>query len=138
MDPAGARRGDDATLVAVLAVSTEVEAAARVFYRIVRSNPPTVHDFLSAMARGRVPPDADAEDLRLLAGISVYRTEAQARRKARQYPMLGAYVAELSVPLERSVAIERTTPSPGHHTIWAAAADLLNWVVRVASITQAS
>jgi hypothetical protein len=97
-----------------------------------------VHDFQSAVARGRVPPDADAEDMRLLAGISVYRTEAQARRKARQYPILGAFLAEIAVSPEQPVAIERTTPSPGHHTIWAPAEELLHCVVRVVSVTRAS
>lgn len=108
----------------------------RTCYRIVRGDPPTVEDFRSAAMRGRVPPDAAAEERRLLAGVSVYRTEAQARRKARQYPALGAFVAELALP--PGIAVERTTPSPGHHTLWASPEALLACVVRVVPVARPS
>jgi hypothetical protein len=124
-------------LAAVLAMSAApTSGELRTCYRIVRSDPPTVEDFRSAAARGRIPPDANAEDRRLLAGVSVYRTEAQARRKARQYPALGAFIAELALPPQ--LVAERTTPSPGHHTLWAPPEALLACVVRVVPVARSS
>lgn len=54
------------------------------FYRIVRTNPPVVEDFLSQEAQGRPRPN-HLEHLELYDGISVYDSEVGARRKARQY-----------------------------------------------------
>ena len=104
----------------------------RLFYRIARSNPTTLDDFLSNAARGRpIPPDA--EDARLWDGLSVYSTAAQARRQRRRSPALGSYIAVLRVPLDGSVRIERTR-GEGHHTIWADAAFLSSLVIAVEPI----
>jgi len=108
--------------------------AVRAFYRVVRSDPPTLADFASNAARGRPLPDAAAETRRLWAGVSVNATEAQARRRARQYPALGAWIARLELPDEALVRAERTTRIPGHHTLWGDPAVLLDAVVAVVPV----
>jgi hypothetical protein len=106
----------------------------RVCFRIVQNNPPIEWDFLSHEARGHLPLDSDPESLRLLRGCSVYATEAQARRKARGRPFLGTYIAELRLPDEPAIEVERTTSSTGHHTVWADPTELLAAVVRVVRV----
>jgi hypothetical protein len=106
----------------------------RTYFRIVKTDPPTLSDFIPAAAPAYVLRNASAETRRLLTGLSFYRTLAQARRKARQFPRLGAYLAELHVPAYASANVERTTSSAGHYTIWASATDLLACVVRVVPI----
>jgi hypothetical protein len=69
--------------------------------------------------------------LRLWDGISVYATEQQSRAKARQFPLLGRYLARLEIPAGLAVWIERTTRSEGHHTLWASGAALRSCVVGV-------
>jgi hypothetical protein len=69
--------------------------------------------------------------LRLWDGISVYATEQQSRAKARQFPLLGRYLARLEIPAGLAVRIERTTRSEGHHTLWASGAVLRSCVVGV-------
>jgi hypothetical protein len=89
------------------------------FYRIVRTNPPTLSDFTSNAAKGLPPPRDAPETVRLWGGISVFVTEAQARHKAHQYPSLGRYIAVLDVPADGPIRWERTLPrSRGHHTLW--------------------
>ena len=104
----------------------------RTFYRIVKSDPPTLADFVSAQARGRAVPTRLPEELRRLwDGLSVYATLAQAQRKARQSPMIGAYVAELRLPDDVTIRVERTTREAGHHTVWGPAERILACVVEV-------
>ena len=107
----------------------------RVFYRIVRSDPPTALDFTSNAARGRPLHDPSPEALRLWDGISVNATEAQARRRARQMPMLGSHIARLDVPPDAAVRAERTTRTPGHYTLWADPAALLTCVTAVVPVS---
>ena len=97
-------------------------------HRIVLTAPPTVTDFLSDKERGR-PQPTEQELLRLWDGLSMYATEAQARRKARGVPALGAFIATVDIPEDGSVRYERTLKSSGHHTVWGDAARLLERVV---------
>lgn len=106
-------------------------AAPRRFFRVVKTNPPSLNDFLSNVARGIKPPDEDAETLRLWLGVSVYATAAQARRMARRYPRHGAFIAHLEVEAGAPVRFERTLSTPGHHTMWAMPAYLITQVVAV-------
>lgn len=104
----------------------------RTFFRIVKTDPPTVDDFLSAEARGMIPPVELSDDLRRLwDGISVYATAAQARRKARQSPILGRYIVELRLWPDTGLRVERTARGPGHHTIWGQPGDIQACVVSV-------
>jgi len=105
---------------------------SRTFFRIVRTDPPTVDDFTSAAARGRRITAGLPEALhRLWDGISVYATVAQAQRKARRSPMLGAHVAELLVEEVGPIRFERTTREAGHFTLWGGPTTLLQSVVSV-------
>src|SRR4051812_2795209 len=90
----------------------------RVFYRLVRSTPASFVDVLSKSALGEPLRDDTPENRRLWQGISVYATEAQARRKGRASPMLGRYIARIELSDDSPILSERTTASSGHHTLW--------------------
>jgi hypothetical protein len=104
------------------------------FYRIVRSDPPTLMDFTSAKALGKARPTDDPEALRLADGLSVFRTEAQAHRHARRMPMLGGYIAAVAIAANAPVYVERTLRTPGHHTLWGNPAFLLSCSRRVVAV----
>lgn len=108
-------------------------ASPRPLYRIVRANPPTITDFLSDDARGRGTPSDPPEIRRLRTGRSVFATEAQARRRARTFPMLGQYIARLEIPEDSPVQVERTLGA-GHHTIWGEPDLLLAYVAAVVPV----
>lgn len=107
----------------------------RTLFRIVLTDPPTVQDMLSHQALGKIPPQPGPETQRLVTGISVYNTEQQARRKAFGIPWRGnAFIAELRLPENGSIRIERTLKSPGLHTIWGNPHDILDSVSRVSGV----
>ena len=104
----------------------------RVFYRVVRSNPPTLADFTANRALDRVLRDPNPERQRLWAGISVNATEAQARNREIDYPAMGRWIARLDIPDDVPIRAERTLPnSRGHHTLWGEPAHLLRCVSSV-------
>jgi hypothetical protein len=105
-------------------------------YRIVRTDPPTPRDFTSKAVLGQVDPEADAETQRREAGLSMYRTLAQARRKARAFPFLGGFISTVPIPSDAPFQVERTTASAGHHTVWGDAEALLACVVAVQPVTR--
>ena len=107
-------------------------SASRVVFRLVLTNPASRDDFTSNAARGKAPARPDPEVLRLWDGLSVWATEAQARRQARGLPFLGSYIAEMDIPT--NVRCERTRRTPGHYTIWGNPAVLLACVVRVVPV----
>jgi hypothetical protein len=105
------------------------------FYRIVRSSPPTLQDFTSNSALGRVLRDPDPERQHLWHGISVNATASQARTRARDFPALGRWIARLDIPSDAPVVWARTLPnSRGHHTLWGEPDVLLRCVVDVAPV----
>ena len=104
---------------------------ALVFYRTVRTAPPTLDDFTSLMAKGILVKTADPAALRLHSGISVNATEQQARNRAHDMPWLGAFIARLEVPEGSMIRSERTLRTRGHHTLWGPPAELLGCVVDV-------
>jgi hypothetical protein len=106
---------------------------ARTFYRIVRTDRPTIADFTSNQARGLPAPD-DPDRRRLWDGLSCYNTETQARRNALKRPSLGRYIAELQIPEDGPVRYERTPVSAGHHTLWGDAVVLLRYVASVSPV----
>jgi hypothetical protein len=86
------------------------------------------------MARGLPPRNDEPLTLHVWDGISVYRTFAQAERKARDYPFLGTFIAELNIEIDvPRIRIEKTY-GRGHHTIWAAPALLLRSIVTVTAV----
>ncbi len=105
-------------------------------YRLVWTDPPTPRDFVSNAAIGRpLPPDAGAETVRLWDGLSSYDRESRARARGKGMPWLGgAFIAELDIPAQATIRVERTTKSKGHYTIWGDPLILLGCVARVVPI----
>jgi hypothetical protein len=114
--------------------NTARHARDRTFYRVVRQNPPALDDFTSNAAKGRPLRYPSPETARLWSGISVNATEAQARRRVRQYPMLGTHIARLAIRADSHIQIERTTRIPGHYTLWGDPAELLSCVTEVVPV----
>lgn len=90
---------------------------------------------LSYQALGIALTRNDPEALRLAAGISLYSTLQQARNQvARLPPERRGFVAELRIPEDAPVTIERTGKR-GHHTLWGSAdviLDYVSWVMKQA------
>jgi hypothetical protein len=106
------------------------------FFRIIRANLAAEADFLSDKARGLPPRNDEPLTLQVWDGISVYRTLAQAQRKARDYPFLGRFIAELDInPNTPGIRIEKTY-GRGHHTLWGDPAILLRLVVRIFAVSR--
>lgn len=102
------------------------------FYRIVRSNPPTLDDVRSYEELGIEPRGNDPEASRLFRGISLYNTRQQARNQAAGRPWRGnAFIAELQIPGDAPVTIERTGTRRGHYTLWGNPHDILALVTAV-------
>ncbi len=104
------------------------------FYRIVRTDPPTVRDFMSHRALGIPLRHRTAKALRLYDAISVYRTSAQAGALATLSPHLGRFVAEIRIPEVSAFRYELDTAKNGHCTLWGEPADLLALVVSVSLV----
>lgn len=113
---------------------------ARTFFRIVQTNPPTRRDFLSNQERQREPRPGTSEEVRQVwDGLSVHETEAQSRRQVREFPRLGAFVAELRIPDQRVGPIrwQRTfSRNPGHYTLWGDSDELLGYVVNIVPVEE--
>jgi hypothetical protein len=103
----------------------------RAYYRLVQTSPPTVDDFRSHAALGKALLTTDLARRRMVEGVSVYATLAQARRNARAFPGHGSYIAELAIYDDTPAIVERTGRQPGDHTIWADPAELLRCVTSV-------
>lgn len=108
------------------------------FFRIVRSDPPTVVDFMSNASRGKPRQEAKGETEAQWRGISVFDTEHQARLNALAFQrrgqlLLGDYIAEIQLPAEAPFQVEKTR-SVGHYTLWANAELLHRHVVRVVPV----
>ena len=72
---------------------------ARMFYRLVKTNPPTSNDMLSQAALHKPPPRPDPEFLVRWAGLSVFDNEDEVRDLGRRRRWkIGAYIAILRVP----------------------------------------
>jgi hypothetical protein len=106
----------------------------QLYYRIVKSDPPTLLDFTSGAAQGRPLTVATEEALRLHWGISVFATELQAASHARQWPALGHFIAALDISLGAEIHAERTTRRRGHHTLWGSPSALAASVVAVVPV----
>ncbi|MDQ3308127.1 MAG: hypothetical protein M3499_07210 [Actinomycetota bacterium] len=103
-----------------------------ILYRIVAHNPPTREDVLSYQELGIALTRRDPEALRLAAGISLYNTFQQARNQARRLPPAQrGFIAELRIPFDAPVTIERSTSTRGHYTLWGSPDGILGYVARV-------
>lgn len=104
---------------------------AHVFFRIIASAEATLDDVRSKAELGEPLRDDTPENRRLWQGISVYATEAQARRKGRASPRLGRCIARIELPDDSPVIFERTTTSSGHYTLWGDPAVILGCITDV-------
>lgn len=87
-------------------------------YHSVKSIPPTLDDFKSASALGRVllPPVTERQ-LDRAQGISCWDNLDAMWRNIRRYPEHGRIVVVLDVPEDGSIRYEQTG-RPGHWTVW--------------------
>ena len=106
------------------------------FFRLVGTRTPTREDFLSYIELGLPLMDDSPETQRLAQGISVNATLQQARNRANTVPSLRSlgYVAELLVPEDAHVTIERTGRTRGHFTLWGDPDTLMRCVVSVSPV----
>src|SRR5688572_4361004 len=102
-----------------------------IFYRVVKTNPPTEADFLSHRARGVRLRHDTAESRRLWEGVSVTDSFETSRVLAERFPVMGDFVAVLEVPEQAAVTFEQTTDVPSHYTLWGSPRDMLDLVVSV-------
>src|SRR5215211_7623813 len=107
---------------------------ARPFYRLVRSNPPTMDDFVSNKVKGIPMARPDPEVALLWDGISVYATETQPRNQARAKPFLGSYISELTISEGDPITFRRTGVGRGHHTLWGDPAEIKARETRVVDV----
>src|SRR5437899_2545496 len=96
-------------------------------YRIVRSQRPTLGEFMSYRALGKpLPDDADADLVDRWDAVSAYETEAQARTRAlRVGGRFGRFIA--AVEYDETTVRWQHTPGrrDGHLDIWCSPAVLL-------------
>lgn len=104
------------------------------FYRLVRSNPPTLDDFTSQKEKGIPMARPDPEIALLWDGISVYATEIQARNQAKAKPWLGSYIAEIAFSEGDPIVFRRTGTGRGHHTLWGDPVELRALLTRVIAV----
>lgn len=107
----------------------ERKDSARTFFRIVAANPPNEADFRSHQELGR--PLFDPKKAEEWRGISVYGTLHQARKKARQYPSLGRYVAEMRIVPVAGISFKRTGHTHSHYTLQGQRTEMVRCVVAV-------
>lgn len=103
----------------------------RIFYRLVKTDPPTVRDFMSHKERGvplRNPAAREIYD-----GVSVQETEESARRLAHGRTS-SWFIAELAVPDDGTIVYRQTTDDLNHFTLWATPDVLLACVVRTTPV----
>jgi hypothetical protein len=107
-------------------------ALPRIFYRSVKTNPPTVDDFRSHAARGRPCPSNEPTLVHEWEGLSVFTTYEQARANAAKWKWrIGEYVAEVSTPDDLPITVEGPD-SRGHANLYDIEAQaLLRCVTRV-------
>jgi hypothetical protein len=106
------------------------------FFRVIRRITPVRRDFLSNTAKRRPLPPNNPEAARLWDAVSVYDTEAAARRQARRTPGMGAFIAELRIPATVPVGWEKTLRDRHHYSLWGDADTLLNIVLRVTPVEE--
>jgi hypothetical protein len=97
----------------------------------VKTDPPTLRDFMSYRALG-IPLRKDTPELRRSwEGVSVQDNAAAARSLARQFPNLGGFIAALAVPEGGPVQYEQTSKIRTHYDLHGAPEDMLKMVVAV-------
>jgi hypothetical protein len=113
--------------------SADPQPLGRVLYRIVHAPGPTAGDFTSNLAKCLPMRGAEPEEPLLWAGLSMFDTPEAAMRNARRfYGKLGAFLAELHLPVEADARILiRQTLRPGHFTVLCCEATCISLVHNV-------
>jgi hypothetical protein len=99
----------------------------RLFYRIVKADPPTRRDFTSRREKGLPPRGPELTRPQLWSGISVFDTPERARDVVRRTRMRGL-LARLEIPDDAPIRLRKTLGS-GHYTLWGDPEQLLGYVV---------
>lgn len=108
-------------------MAEQEQDAVRVFWRIVRTDPPTLEDFKTQKERGRPAPDTENSEAWFSweHGVSVQNTKQQALNKARDMRgMLGGYVVGVQVEADGPLRYLKTL-GRGHFDLIGAPADML-------------
>jgi predicted component of type VI protein secretion system len=102
-----------------------------IFYRIVKTDPPTEADSLSYEALG-IPLRSDTPELRRSwAAILVFSTPDAARRLVARRPAIGSFIAVLDVPAGGPVRYEQSGRVREHFDLSGEARDMLRMVTAV-------
>jgi hypothetical protein len=82
--------------------------------------------------------DDSEESRRLAAGVSVFATREQARKRARQVRSLRGkrFIAEVRIPDGSAITFEQTTRTPGHYTLWGDPNEMLRCVVSIRPVEE--
>ncbi len=114
-----------------------MDPAGKRFYRILRVANPTQEDFFSHAALGKQPRRTlTVEEAERWRGLSMFDSLRHAVSHQERSPFVGSYLAELRVPEDHGLVARRTTPTPGHWTIWGDANELLAYVVGIIDLTE--
>ena len=90
------------------------------FFRILAADQPVRRDFVSNFELGRAPQrPLSPEGERRWAGLSVFTSLELAKSHHDRSPWIGTHVAQLSLDDRYTFEAMRTTPTPGHWTLWA-------------------
>jgi hypothetical protein len=101
------------------------------FYRIVKSDPPTIESFYSRAELGfDPPPPDDLEGQELHRGVSVEDSLEGAKATARRYRRMGSFAAVLIVSANGPIQYRKTRRS-GHYTLWGDPQHMLDRVTQV-------
>jgi hypothetical protein len=112
-------------------------AVAQTYYRIVKSDPPTLQDFMSLAELGQRPRNPnDPEVIRRWDKLSVWGEEQRAHEWARLHPRLGAYIARLDLPDASTISVESSGPT-GHYSMAATASELWQYITLVVPVEPA-
>lgn len=107
----------------------QTESSPATLFRIIASDTPTESDFLTYADLGKPLLDDSPAGRVRHRGISAFRTETQARRRAQELH-LGSHIAEFRLTFEH----EYKAGGRGHFTVWGRPRDLLASVVRVVPV----
>lgn len=108
--------------------------AYRIFHRTVQGENPTRRDFMSNREKGKPPRKGEIADPTLHGGISVMDTLEKALQRAKDFPMHGDYIAEVTIPEGSLIVARRTTRTEGHYTLFGNADAILACVTRVIQV----
>lgn len=112
------------------------EAAGKLYWRIVRSNPASWVDFLSNAVKDLPARPAEARDPLDWASISVFDSADEAAERARHYG-LGRYLAGLRIPddgLVQGVRIVVRQYGPGHYSLLAGPVTFMRSIERLVPV----